>query len=313
MRAFVLRTTEEHVRTGPKRLGVAALALTAVLLLAGCNAISGLTGGAADPASMVLTAADKTTEAGSSRFAVTSTNTGAGEGFDLSGEGVFDYAGQRGSISMNIPGFGQTTTLIDGNVVYQQIPEEQAAQLGGTWMRFDMSGLPGAEQGGLSSGNSDPSAAMEWLKGASEDITEVGQEDVRGDATTHYRVTLDLQKAAEAGGQEAATTQEMLQSMSTTTVPADVWIDGEGRMRKMTYALEMNVGGQAFSSDTTVELWDFGVAVDVTPPAEGEIVDLDEVLQGATEGLTDSLDGATEDLEELQRELQEEIENQGGG
>lgn len=300
------------MRTGPRRLGAAALALTVALLLAGCDAVSDLTGGgvAGDPTSIVLASADKTTEAGSSRFSLTATVTGTGANQEISGEGVMDHAGQRGNMTLNLPGVGPTTTIIDGTVIYQQVPAAQAAQVGGTWMRIDATQFTG-DQGGLG-GNSDPSAAVDWLRGASG-VTEVGQEDVRGDTTTRYEVTLDLQAAAQASGDPA--TQAALESLAATTTQADVWIDGEGRMRRMSYGLDMNSAGQAVNSSTTVELWDFGVPVEVTPPPDNEIVDLNEVLGNLGDSITEGLDGAVpegadpataQELDELQQQLEDQ-------
>jgi hypothetical protein len=127
--------------------------------------------------------------------------------------------------------------------------------------------------------------ACAGLKGVSSDIQEVGAEQVRGTDTTHYKVKIDLRKAAAQQG--AATKKQMAKLLEQTqvhSIPADVWVDGEGRMRKKRYVMKIRPEG-APSSVTmrlTMELFDFGTAVTVAKPPTSQVTDFADLLQGAT-------------------------------
>jgi hypothetical protein len=109
---------------------------------------------------------------------------------------------------------------------------------------------------------------------------------VRGTQTTHYRTVLDLARAArDASGAARPSVYGLMQRTGAREMPADVWIDGDGRMRKMTYRVELTPPPGAASPpnpDTmsvVMELYEFGIDVRVMPPSEEEVVDLVELSQ----------------------------------
>ncbi len=59
--------------------------------------------------------------------------------------------------------------------------------------------------------------------------------------------------------------------------PADVWIDEQGRLRKIHYAVtlkvpeDMEATATQMTIETTQELFDFGVTVKVTPPPANQV------------------------------------------
>src|SRR5581483_9141244 len=86
----------------------------------------------------------------------------------------------------------------------------------------------------------------------------VGHETVRGVATTHLRVTLDLAALATRLRSQGYTVDDP----GRATEPADLWVDAQGRLRRMT-----SPGRSGGASGTiTLELFDYGVHVDVQPP-----------------------------------------------
>ena len=77
--------------------------------------------------------------------------------------------------------------------------------LAGKWLKVD--GSKAKALGGSSSspltgadGVGDPSAILDYLKGAGADITTVGHEDVGGVDTTHVHATVSAQQALDASG-----------------------------------------------------------------------------------------------------------------
>ncbi len=94
----------------------------------------------------------------------------------------------------------------------------------------------------LDPGSFDPRGFVEALRDAAEVFTEKGDEEVRGDPTTRYEVTLD----ATIGDGD----------WYDLDGKVEVWLDGDERLRRVR-------GGTM-----EMELWDFGIAVDVEPPDE---------------------------------------------
>lgn len=75
-------------------------------------------------------------------------------------------------------------------------------------------------------------------------------------------------------------------------IPVDLWIDGESRLRKIVITRPATNGTDdpdAPVATMTVELYDYGVDVDVQPP-EGELISEEELDQ-----LTDGFGLVTEE------------------
>jgi hypothetical protein len=89
----------------------------------------------------------------------------------------------------------------------------------------------------------DPTAVLAYLRGAGP-ATVVGPEPVGGVATTHYRATVDVARAlrlSPAPGHPALV--QMLYLLNVPTVPMEVWIDHEGRARRVREAFTYGNAG----------------------------------------------------------------------
>jgi len=117
---------------------------------------------------------------------------------------------------------------------------------------------------------------LKYLKGSSQSVTRVGEEQVRGAHTTHYRAQVDLQRAVQQG----------VFGQATAAFPVDVWIDDQGRASRTSYSMKAVTAG---SFSFTQELYDFGKA-DVSgvtaPPADQtrDISSLTKAAAGTTTG-----------------------------
>jgi len=101
--------------------------------------------------------------------------------------------------------------------------------------------------------SSDPTQALDLLKSAADDVTEVGPAKVRGVDTTQYRATLDVGKALAADNRLDATAKANLGTLyNNLKAPADVWIDKQGRLRKMTYSFDVSKIDRRPSAATSV-------------------------------------------------------------
>jgi hypothetical protein len=125
----------------------------------------------------------------------------------------------------------------------------------------------------VTGGATDPFAAAEVLRGA-RTATYVGRTEVAGTAVRHYRGTADLAVAAEdASAESRAALAAAAKGFATARVPFDVYLDDDGRIRKVRHRFSF-VNGQreeAVAVASTTLLYDFGAAVDVRLPAAGDI------------------------------------------
>jgi hypothetical protein len=186
---------------------------------------------------------------------------------------------------------GQTVEVIlDGTTIYQRIPA-LADRLGKPWLKVeldDLGGLAGVQGlGDLAQANSsDPSSTLAYLRGAGK-VTELGREEVRGEATTHYRAVVDLERAAQKSpAAQARTLRQVAETLGTASQPVDVWIDGDGRTRRMTQTIDYskvklpNVAKDELptSMSILVEFYDFGTEVSVPVPRPSEVSNVKDLL-----------------------------------
>lgn len=289
--------------------GVAIAAALAGLVLTGCANAAVLQRPTTpeDALARVQGAAAKVTEARTARFSMVSSTIFAGEPVAAGTAtivGVYDYVAHKGQMdttfkAAGIPARVTQRMLVIGSAVYMQMPKPPDQPDGAPpipqeqhkpWVKFE---LPKevADQGafglglgpGVGDGPVDPTEALRYLKAASSKVEVVGEEQVRGEPTTRYAVTLDPAKqAAQLPAELAASFDEM---GLTFPKPADVWIDRQGRLRKMRYAATVKVPADAMPGegasttgasdrmtiDSTLELYDFGVEVRVTPPPASQV------------------------------------------
>lgn len=256
------------MRLSPRR--PAAALLTAVLL-AGCS--GGSTGsdgdsgaGGKQPAAAVRASVDTTTGAGSSRVVLESTTSLGDRDVVFTAEGAFDAAAGQGQLDFTLPdGAGTIEQRIVGDSIFLALPQQP-----GVFFELAVSDVAGTSLGS----STDPTAALGGLRGVSDDVEEVGTQEVRGETTTHYRGTYDAQAAVEAAeGLSREILEGTLGAADLDQVPFDAYVDDEGRLRKLEQVIELPASeatqGQPVSSRAVLELFDFGTEVTVeAPPAE---------------------------------------------
>ena len=110
---------------------------------------------------------------------------------------------------------------------------------------------------------------FDFLRGASDGVRDAGRDDVRGIPTTHYEGTLDLRKVVEQAPPEKRELLrawlELIASDGPPTVPFGLWVDDDGVARRLRIDQEDGV-------TTTIEYYDFGVPVEITPPPADAII-----------------------------------------
>jgi hypothetical protein len=262
-------------RFRPSAVAVFALAVA----LAGCSGK-----GSAAGAALVRASAEKTFSSESSRVALEVTLSTGGTESTIRGDGAFALRDRRGRITLDLGALGGTfggnnvESVLDGQWLYAKLPP---GVLPGSrpWFKFDLAAAAqqvGVNLGSLGQlGQSDPTQVLEYLRGASDDTQELGRETVRGATTTHYRVTIDLRRAASSlPPDRQKVVDELVETLGTSRLPADVWIDDDGRARRVRFSVDIDRDGPGPPATVNLELFDFGVPVEVQVPPPDQVTDL---------------------------------------
>jgi len=104
-------------------------------------------------------------------------------------------------------------------------------------------------------------------------VTGGDGDEVRGVATRHLRASLDLVGGAE-GGPPDGSFEARLAAAGVDALPVDVWLDGDGVVRRMVVAIEA-----AGEMTTTFEVFDVGAVGedDVAAPPPDDVLDASEL------------------------------------
>jgi hypothetical protein len=190
----------------------------------------------------------------------------------VSASGAQDHGRRRGEFNMEVRAADQSQRfemrILDDDV-YLRVPGDA------NWQHFDAAAV-----GGPGSGASDPTAALDYLRGVSGEVESQGTEPVRGVDTRKLHADVDVGLAAQQVGGAARRGILALQQLGVTTIPVDVWIDDRGRLRREFAALDINQQGQQATMTITLELFDYGVPVDVEAPPDGQVVEGDPSTLG---------------------------------
>jgi hypothetical protein len=248
---------------------LAAVAALALLVGAGCG------GGGSASRDDIANAATKTASAGS----VEADFDLSGQGLKGKGSGVFNTGKARtGQLSMTVTSNNQDVqvdTIVTGDTICMRSPVfDRVLSQGKDWIKLDVVALAqqrGVDLSSLLDASPTPANALAYLHGA-RDVRKIGANTVGGVKTTHYQVTVDLEKAAaRASGSERAALRRVISQSKQKTLPLDVWIDGNGYIRRVSYDERQ---GQQQPAQVTMELHDFGAPVTIKPPPSQSVVDL---------------------------------------
>ena len=212
------------------------------------------------------------------------TTTTAGSDAKVTFDGSFDFENRAGEYSVDVAsiglqGRGKVKVLLVGGVMYLSLnaleggdAASNPALAGKKWLKLD----PQVFGGGGEIGQSDPKGSLDALRGA-KSVKRVRSENVRGTSTTRYRVTIDAQQAVDnAPENQRAEVRNSVAALGSDTIPADVWVDGKGRLRKE----RLHIAESPTNAKGTVafEYFDLGAGVHVEEPPAGEAIDFLEVL-----------------------------------
>jgi hypothetical protein len=256
----------------------AGLVVVFAYLLVGCGSSSesGLEG-----------AADATA-AETSRFEMTSRITGiaaGGEALAVRVSGLFDYPRELGVMRMDESGAPTDVPMDEvpsefrliGNTAYERWSVKGKTY----WVKEqepELSGDPAELLIPLPGGVTKPTDVLSRVLAASKETELLGEEKVRGVEARHFRAQVDGRKLLEQLPSDKRPDPEEV--WGGRFVPVELWIDEESRLRRLKLSEEFSEDGPD-SMVMTIELFDYGVEVDVQPPPGEQLIfqeELDELI-----------------------------------
>ncbi|MEL5960278.1 hypothetical protein AADR41_36910 [Streptomyces sp. CLV115] len=214
------------------------------------------------------------TVAGTAEVRTSMETAAGGTRVTIRGRGTYDFRTRTGRLTVVLPkdAAGEDehrpiTELLAPGALYMK--NRGAGVPADKWVRVDTTVL---EDGNLVTGGvTDPMAAAELLRGARQ-VTYEGRAELAGVTVRHYRGTADIGLAArEAAPGSRGALAAAAKGFSKDTVPFDVYLDEQGRLRKVRHRFSFANEGPPAEVVSTTLLFGFGVPVSVRLPDSGDI------------------------------------------
>jgi hypothetical protein len=271
--------------------------LSALVMVLIAGALAGVVSGCGSSSATfdpVAQAADVTSAAGGvhMRFSMSASIPIIGSPITATGQGFFNYRSREGKFALDMGGLPSSATtalggsslhveeLFKGTTIYVGSPLFASHLPGGArWMKVDatkLGGVVGIDAQNLTSGASNPAQFLEYLRAHGGNATVVDHETLDGVPTTRYRGSIDLREIPQSLPQsERGAAQKALELLTSqvgvSSIPFEVWIDNQHRVRRMEMNFSLDVAGQRGGVQITVDFSGYGRTPTVTAPADSEV------------------------------------------
>jgi hypothetical protein len=212
---------------------------------------------------LVSSAGQAATATGSYRMELSFSIDGPGDPIEVAGTTDLDAATGDSTGRVGLPGGGELAFLTTGGRGYFELPAASPLRLGSKrWVGFP---LP-AQQ----AVTADPLVFLSLVADGGE-VREVGRDDIRGVASTHYRARLDVDAVARLAAEQqgsAVLPPEALALLKDGRT--DVWISDDGLPRR----LRVQLKADGLDVELVFDLFEFGADVRPVAPPAAEVVDV---------------------------------------
>jgi len=240
---------------------------------------------------------------------VTETTTSApSKQINISGRGSVDFKTHDSTLTFSSSAGTVSDRFVTPNL-YLQLPASASAQLapGKSWISINLNTVTEAKLGQslaqLSSSSQQSTQILSYLQGVSDSgISTVGPATIKGVATTEYKATVDLTKVADQKSPaQLAAIKSTEAQLHTSTLPVQVWLDEQGRVRQVSTQIQASTNAQSSgdttipavsaSATTTVDFYDFGTPVTIQPPPATQVEDFTSQAVAAATSTTTAAGG----------------------
>jgi hypothetical protein len=276
-----------NVAMRKKSSALAVVAAAIIIVLAGCGSSGG--SGSSDPSSAVVRAADVTGSTSGYRFQATMSITGASTALKATMSGTILSANNRGALALRESVQGHSVNVSErysGKTYWVSVTgiPGAAALTSKPWLKYNLgSTLNQLGVGGLPSGGSSPTQFLTYLKAAGADTQKLGTQTIRGVATTHYGVDINLNHYADlvpSADRAAArkTIQRLISTIGSSTMHMQIWVDHHDLARRLYLSFPECVAQHHLHLGMTIDLFDFGTKAAVTLPTEAQSYDITSLV-----------------------------------
>lgn len=192
-------------------------------------------------------------------------------------------------------------TITIGNQSYTEVPEAVGVPGGKRWVRYDgtgydveaefektlhdqtrttSDGMVVSESSMIlfASAGPGPEQYLDYLRASSRaELELVGEEEIRGEQTTHYRGGVDVRsrtrKELEADGWKQANIDRYLAQIVDNNEVVDVWVGEDGLVRRVVTTTRSPAGYPSFESVTTADYVDYGLEANIQAPPAADVLD----------------------------------------
>jgi hypothetical protein len=264
------RRTRRWIGAG---VAVVVVAIVAVLVAQG-----GGSGGG--PLNAIAKAAEVTRREPGGRALIHATVrvASSGEGITETGSMTFDDSGRaRGNLTVEGHRSGQEAhveVIASGTKAYASSDQFDSLPEGKKWLEVDLSAAVKGSGSPVPAENG-PTEGLKILERV-EGAEKVGEEEVDGVPTTHYRGTFPTPE--EVFGVK----------VDYSALDVEVWIDGQGRVRRLQAVVSGVLDEEETTTEMTIDYVEFGGVPKIEPPSPEEVFDvtgeIESNVQSAAEG-----------------------------
>src|SRR5215217_943286 len=286
--------------------GMLAILVVALVLSLGTD------GGAPSAGVDLAEAANRTIRAGGAEIQTQTKLTpqgpiGASQALTMPGKGFVDSSGEHMVLDMDmsalkkaagkevdLEGAENVRAAYDYPVMYMRWPAlASRIEFGKSWIKIDYSkilGEAGVDMSLFDAENYNPSQQLRFLRAAGGKVERLGDEDIRGMHTVHYKGEVDIRRYPDlvppAERAQARRSAEKLTKLTGDPVdPVEVWIGDDGLVRRMRTSWDQEVGKMTATREETIDYVSFGKRFAIKPPPKKDTVDLTRyVLEGKAGG-----------------------------
>jgi hypothetical protein len=272
-------------------LGPAALAIALICAAPACSNDKADIA-TKDPKAAMAAASTRTVGAKTVKLALSAkTQTGIAV---LAGSGAYDFTSNEGRFALKAVSGSSVNMVVTPKTTFVKLP--QPGPDGKTWVSLTEAALadatassnPAAVQSAQLLENVrsqiDPRATLDALGARVPDLHKIGSQRIRGTDTTHLRGNVDLSEKAIAAApaSKRAALRRAREAFGADGYPVDVWLDEDGRVRRVQYALESGTGADKASTTVRLDLYGFGDASGIVIPKASEVGDGSALLYPTT-------------------------------
>ncbi|MBV1937791.1 hypothetical protein KUF83_14620 [Streptomyces sp. BV286] len=202
----------------------------------------------------------------------------------LTGNLTITYTGGTMADQMRQMGTTSMEARYLPDAYYAKMGDKFAEQSGGKhWIKYaydDLADLAGGSGAYMKDQmqNTTPNQSVKLLL-ASGDVRKVGEENVRGENTTHYSGTVDVAdlagKSSNLSEKQLADMKRQLEQAGVTTEKIDIWVNDEDLLVKKVEKGELATG----SMSSTAYYSDYGVKVSTEEPPAADTADFKDLMQ----------------------------------